>query len=72
MHTYFDLMCSCATCREQVEILTQVSLSPPQPQSDALVAAPYGGIAGGIASSELQVRHTSPQFSLPSQPHRCP
>ena len=44
------------TRREQVEVLTQVSLSPPQPQSDALVAAPYGGTVGGITSSALQVR----------------
>jgi len=41
--------------RDQVEVLTQVSLSLPPPQSDALIAAPYGGTAGGITSSALQV-----------------
>ena len=45
-------------------MLTQASLNPPRSQSDALVAAPYGGTAGALASSALQVP-SAPLFSLP-------
>ena len=42
-----------------MEALTQVSLNPPPPASDALVAAPYGAAAGAMTSSALQVRQNS-------------